>query len=154
VAVSGFLRKYCCSRCTRAKRHEANYPLSHHHLRRPNTDMLSKLKKKLKPRLPGSKHTPIKTGTDAGGKRVDPTGSLPRPEPHAVAGPSYVEVAMGSGSRREGNDIDGEEAGRVYPSLSTPSLVHGGEPDGMWARLFLAAVSNGSLSQRRYLYRP
>ena len=97
--------------------------------------MLSKLKKKLKPRLPGSKHKPIKTGTDAGGERVDPTGSLPRPEPHVVAGPSDVEVAAGSGSRREGNDIDGE-AERVYPPPSTPSLVHGGEPDGMWTRLF------------------
>ena len=95
--------------------------------------MLSKLKKKLKPRLPGSKHKPDKTGTGADGERVDPTGSLPRPGPQVVAGGgrSDVEVAVGSGSRREGDDSGGEEVEQVYPSPSTPSLVHGGKPDGM-----------------------
>ena len=48
--------------------HEADHPLSHHHLHRPNTDMLSKMKKKLKTRLPGSKHKPGRTGVDTDGE--------------------------------------------------------------------------------------
>jgi hypothetical protein len=101
--------------------------------------MLSKLKKKLKPRLPGSKHKPDKTGTGADGERVDPTGSLSRPGPQVVAGGgrSDVEVAVGSGSRREGDDSGGEEVERVYPSPSTPSLVRGRQTDGIEMRLFL-----------------
>ena len=88
--------------------------------------MLSKLKKKLKPRLAGSKHRPGRTEADAGGEAVDPTSSLSRPEPHVVpgGGRSDIDVAVESGPRREGNDTDGREVERVHPS------------DGMWTRLF------------------
>jgi hypothetical protein len=46
---------------------------------------LSRLKNKIKHRLTGSKRKPGKMEADAGGERVDATGSLPRPEPHIVA---------------------------------------------------------------------
>ena len=99
--------------------------------------MLSKLKKKFKFRLPGRKRKPDRTGADTGEERVGPTGSLPGPGPHvATGGHSDVDVAMGSGPRREGNEVDGEQAEQAHPSPSTPSLVRGGEPDGAWSRLF------------------
>ena len=95
--------------------------------------MLSKLKKKLKSRQPGSKPKPDRTGVDAGEERVDPTGSLAQPGPHIVAGGGHpdVGIAMGSGSLQEGNEADGEQVEQVYPSPSTPSLMRGGNPDGM-----------------------
>ena len=101
--------------------------------------MLSKLKKKLKPRRLGGEHKPGKTETDAGGEIVDPMGSLPRPGPHVVAGGGHpdVGVAVGDGLRREGDDADEEQVGRGYPSPPTPSLARGGKPDdGVWTRLF------------------
>ena len=95
--------------------------------------MLSKLKKKLKPRLPGSKRKPDRKGADAGGESVDQTGSLPRPESHVVAGGGHsdAEVVVGSGSRREGNGADGKQVEQVSPSPSARSLVRRGKSDGM-----------------------
>jgi len=63
-------------------------------LHRPNTDMefrdsFSKLKKKVKHRLTGSKPKPDKTGADVGGERVDSTGSLAGAGPRVVAGSSH-----------------------------------------------------------------
>ena len=49
----------------------------------------SKLKKRIKHRLTGSKHKPGKIGVDAGGEEVGTPGSLLQPEPHFVAGSSY-----------------------------------------------------------------
>jgi len=49
---------------------------------------LSKTKKKVKQRLPGRKRKPDGTGSDPGEGRADSTSSLPRPEPHVVAGES------------------------------------------------------------------
>jgi hypothetical protein len=144
--------------------------------------MLSKLKKKLKPRVPGSKRKQGRTGADAGGERADATGSLPRPGPHVVAGSSHDQEGSGfdavreqvfstnrppqldepepvpggesendqkggeadidgtksnqrylveSGPSREGGGVAGENAEYIHPSLSPPSLVGGGKPDGM-----------------------
>jgi len=81
--------------------HEDNYLLSHHHLHRPNTDMefrdtFSRLKKKVKYRLTRSKPKPNETGTNAGGERVDPMGSLPRAEPHVAAGGSHDQRGDGA----------------------------------------------------------
>ena len=42
-----------------------------------------------------------------------------------------VEVAVGSGHGGEGNNDSDEKVGRVYPSPSTPSIPHDGEPDSM-----------------------
>ena len=145
----------------------------------------SKLKKKIKHRLTGSKHKPGGTQTDAGGKRVDATGSLPRPEPHVVVGGGHDQEGSGanvvgghvfstnqppqpdepvpvpargsedqeegdasvdegkdsqgylagSGLRREGGGADEGKVEQVHPPPSTPSLVPGGKPDGMWMRL-------------------
>jgi hypothetical protein len=95
--------------------------------------MLSKLKKKLKSRLPEGKHKPDGTGADADGERVDATGSIPQPEPHVVADGDHpdVEVAVGGGPRREGNSADGERVKQASSSQSSPSLVRGGKSDGM-----------------------
>ena len=51
-------------------------------------DSFSRLKKKLKHPTTGRKPEPGKTRADASGERVDSAGSLPRPEPHIVAGDS------------------------------------------------------------------
>ena len=95
--------------------------------------MLSKLKKKLKPQLPGSKRKPDRTGADAGGERVDQTGSVPRPESHLVAGGGHsdAEVVVGSGSRRKGDGANEKQVEQVSPSPSAPSPVCRGKPDGM-----------------------
>jgi len=75
--------------------HKADRLLSHHHLRRFNTDMddirdsLSKMKKKFKHRLTGRKRKPDGTGANPGGEGADSTSSLPQPEPHVVAGESH-----------------------------------------------------------------
>jgi hypothetical protein len=95
--------------------------------------MLSKLKKKLKSRLPDGKHKPDRTGADSDGERVGATGSLPQPEPHVVADGDRpdVEVAVGGGPRRERDIVDGERVEQVSSSQASPSLVRGGESDGM-----------------------
>ena len=87
--------------------HEANHLLSHHHLRRfTHTEMdirepFSRLKKKIKHRLTGSKHKPDKIGADASGERAD--GPLPRPGPHVVAGGGRDQE--GSGSNAVGEQV-------------------------------------------------
>jgi hypothetical protein len=97
--------------------------------------LLSKLKKKLKPRLPGSKHKPSRTGADTGGEGVDATGSLPRPEPRVVASgghdrkryssstnlqPTEPEPVPGDGSE---SDQEGGEAGVDGRECSQRSLM-------------------------------
>jgi hypothetical protein len=42
--------------------------------------------------------------------------------------------SVGSGPRREWNDVDGEKDEQVNPSPYAPSLVCGGNPEGMWVR--------------------
>ena len=83
------------------RRHEVDYPLSHIHLRRSDTDMgirdsLSKLKKKFKPPPTEGKRKPEKIGADASGERDDFAGSPFRPEPHVVAGGSHGEEDNGA----------------------------------------------------------
>jgi hypothetical protein len=94
---------------------------------------LSKLKKKIKHRLTGSKHELERTDTDVGGGRADATGSLPRPESHVVTGSGHpdVEGVVESGPHREGSDGGEETVEQIDPSPSTPPLAHDGKPDGM-----------------------
>jgi hypothetical protein len=93
----------------------------------------SRLKKKIKHRLTGSKHKSDRTEADARGGKADATGSLPRPESHVVTGSGHTDAegVVGSGPHREGNDAGEEKVERVDPSPSTPSLAHDGKPDGM-----------------------
>ena len=49
---------------------------------------------------------------------------------------SDIGVPVGSGPSREGNGTGGKKVGRVYPSPSTPSIVHSGKPDGTKPLLF------------------
>jgi hypothetical protein len=102
----------------------------------------SRLRKKLKHPLAKSKRKQDRTEADASGERVDATGSLPRPEPHAVTGgdrdqeggganvvegqvfsadrslqPDEPEPVPGgeSENNQEGEaDIDGREVRRMY----------------------------------------
>ena len=96
-------------------------------------ESFSRLKKKVKHRLTGSKHKSGKTGGDTCGERVDATGSLLRPEHRVVTGGGHsdVEVEVGSGPRREGNGGSEEKVERVSPSPSTPSPMRGEKPDSM-----------------------
>ena len=80
--------------------HEDSH-LSHRHLRRPDTDMefrdsFSRLKKKVKHQLTGSKPKPEKTGADVGGSRLDPTGSHLGSEPHFVASGGHDQEGRGA----------------------------------------------------------
>jgi len=112
----------------------------------------SRLKKKLKHGLTGSKRKPDRTEADAPGSNVDgrqarPTDRAPQPESmptggsdnnkqRRVAGVDEREVSQRSsrldpdveivvGSRRSG------EAEGVHPPPSTPPIPRGGKPDGM-----------------------
>jgi len=115
---------------------------------------LSRTKKKIKDRLKGSKRKPGRTGADAGGEEASSTSSLPPPDPHALVGGGHnrehhevdiggressqrnlhpdVEVAVGSGPGREGNDVDGKKTDRVDPPPSMPSIPHN---DSTWRGL-------------------
>jgi hypothetical protein len=42
---------------------------------------------------------------------------------------------VGRGPRREGDGANGETVEQVNPSLSTPSLVRGGKPEGTLVQL-------------------
>jgi hypothetical protein len=84
----------------------------------------SKLKKKIKHRLTGSKHKPGKTGIDAGGEEVDTPGSLPRPEPHFVAGGSHDQEG-GEGGTVGGRDFSTNQP----PQSSEPEHVPGDESE-------------------------
>lgn len=126
--------------------HEANYPLSQHHLRQSNTDMgigksLSKLKKKIKHGLGGTERKPDRTGAKTVGERADPTGSLLRPESPVVSGggsavqplqsdkPGSVLVRGAEGDQEGGEaHIDGEanqERLDLHPDVG---VVVGSEP--------------------------
>jgi len=58
-------------------------------------DSLSRAKKKTKHRLTGSKRKPERTGPDARGERVDPSGSLPQPEPRVAASGGHEDISGG-----------------------------------------------------------
>jgi hypothetical protein len=101
-------------------------------------ESFSRLKKKLKHPLTKSKHKPDRTGADASGERVDASGSLPQLEPHVAAGGGRDQEGSGANAIGEQlfstdppstqSDVE-ENAERVHPSQSTPSLVPNGEPD-------------------------
>jgi hypothetical protein len=86
--------------------------------------MFSKLKKKVKHRLAGSKHRPDRTGTAAGGERVDATGSLPQPGPHVVASGDHDQE--GGNANAVGEQV--LPANRPW-RLSEPEPVPGGESE-------------------------
>ena len=86
--------------------------------------MLSKLKKKVKRRLAGSKHRPDRTGTDAGGERVDASGSLPQPRPHVIASGDHNQEGG------EANAVGEQVLPSNRPSrLSKPEPMPGGESE-------------------------
>jgi hypothetical protein len=88
--------------------------------------MLSKLKKKLKPQQPGNKRKPERSGADAGGERVDSTGSLPRPEPHVLSGGDHDQEGSGV------NVVEGHVFSTNRPSQPDepePVPVRGSEDD-------------------------
>ena len=124
--------------------------------------MFSKLKKKVKRQLAGSKHKPEKTGADTGGEGTDATGSLPRPEPHVVVGggrdqggsgvntvgeqvfsanrrPSEPEPVPGGGGEDDQGggeaDIDGREGSQRHPVGSGPGRDGGGTDGGTVERV-------------------
>jgi hypothetical protein len=76
-------------------------------------DSFSKLKKKLKRPLKGSSRRPETVEADDVGEGVDSTSSLPRPEPHIVAGGDDDPEESGANGR------DGVE--QVPRSSPTPS---------------------------------
>jgi len=119
---------------------------------------LSKMKKKVKHRLTERKRKLDGTGANPGGKGADSTSSLPQPDPHVVAGKSYVlegdradaaggpffstdqppqpEPVSARGSdngQEEGEtDIDGGEPSRMHCSHQHPGvdIAVGSEPSG------------------------
>jgi len=58
---------------------------------------------------------------DIDGRKVRPMYSRSR---------SDTGVGAGSGPRQDGNGTDGEDDEQFYSCSSTPSISHGGEPDG------------------------
>ena len=96
-------------------------------------DSFSRLGKKAKDRLTGSKRKPDRTGADAAGERVDQAGSLPRSEPHGTidgtgAGQRDSCLRPDVKAAQEGNDPSGEQA---HPSPSAHSIQPSAEPDCM-----------------------
>jgi len=73
-------------------------------------DSFSRLKKKVKHRLTGSK--PNKTGSGVVGETVDSTGSRPESEPHVV---------VGGGHDQEGKESYADE-GQVLSTIGLPQL--------------------------------
>jgi len=71
---------------------------------------LPRAKKKIKHRLTGSKCKPDGTGTDAPGKRVDPSGSFPWPEPRVVASAGHDQG--GNEANTDGRQIYSTDRGR------------------------------------------
>ena len=84
-------------------------------------DSFSRLKKKVKHRLTGSKPKPNKTGADIGGESFDPTGSRSESEPHVVAG----------GSRDQGGKESNKSGSQI---LSTIRLSRPDDPGPVLAR--------------------
>jgi len=73
-------------------------------------DSFSRMKKKVKHRLTGSKRKPDRTGADARGERTDSTGSLPRPEPRVVTGGGHDQG--GNGANTDGRQAYSTDLGR------------------------------------------
>jgi len=66
-------------------------------------DSFSRMKKKFKYKLTGSKRKPDRTGPDARGEKTGSTGSLPRLEPRVVANGSHDRGG-------DGANTDGRQA--------------------------------------------
>ena len=78
----------------------------------------SKLKKDVKYRLRGKKHTPDNVGAGTAGERVDSSSSLLRPEPHLTAS------GDSGGGRRTSTDV--RQAGSRDPSPQPKPIPTGG----------------------------
>jgi len=74
----------------------------------------SRLKKKVKHKLAGSKSKSTKAGADTGGSGLDPTGSHPGSEPHLVAS---------DGHDQEGSGANTDESAIRPPQPDEPSSV-------------------------------
>ena len=77
---------------------EHHHTLPFNHLHQLNTNMGIRDKKKFKHLLAWSEGKSDKTGSDAGGKRVDPGGPLVRPLPLVAAGGDHDRGANGEAS--------------------------------------------------------
>ena len=73
-------------------------------------DSFSRMKKKIKHKLTGSKRKPDRTGADARGGGTDSTGSLSRPEPRVVTG--GVHDQGGNGANTDGRQAYSTDLGR------------------------------------------
>ena len=82
-------------------------------------ESFSRLKKKLNYPLSGRKSKPGRTGADAGGERVDPTGSVSQPLHRVVAGGGH------------GREEDEADAGGRQDSTDRP--LQPGEPESVQA---------------------
>ena len=88
-------------------------------------DSLSRLKKKLKHPLTGSKRKPDRTGAGASEERVDRAGPLLQPEPHITVGGGHDE---GSGSNADVRQVHPtDRSPQPGQPLSVP--VHRSEHD-------------------------
>jgi len=123
-------------------------------------DSFSRLKKKIKHELTGSKHKPDRIGPDAPGERAKPTGKADGRRDRSTNQAPQLEYVPAGGSdndqRKEEVDVRGTEVSqrsphlspdadvavtvgsrhsgeveRICPSSSTPSIPHGGNPDSM-----------------------
>jgi hypothetical protein len=103
-----------------------------------HTDMdiqkpFSKLKKKIKHRLAGSKHKQGRTGADTGGEIVDGTGSVPQPEPHVLVGGGNDQEEGGSSAVGERvfstNGPSQPDKPEPVPTRGTENDQAGGEAD-------------------------
>ena len=118
------------------KSHEASSSLSHHHLRQLRTNSsfmnfrnpFSALKKKLKRQLAGGRNGPERPAANAGGERVDLTGSPAQQESHAETEDERGREVSGATeqgtevSRAEGEGVDGKKVEEADPTLQ-PGLV-------------------------------
>jgi hypothetical protein len=115
------------------RNHELEPLPSHHQLHRPNTNMdsrnpFSKGFKRLKRKLAGSsRKRDGRSGSEnvQDGREADIEGG----EASQWNSRLHLEVedVVESGPSREGNDVDGEEVGRVDP----PAFIHSREPNSM-----------------------
>ena len=124
-----------------------------HHLRRRDTDMddiresFSRLKKGVKHRLTGRKRKADKTGDGGLGGRVDPLGSIPRPEPHVVTGsgrePEQDESNADDGNAGPSAVADEKKSGWTSTTSASAKLVLRGVRDSADAFGPLRSVVGG-----------
>jgi len=130
-------------------------------------DSFSRLLEKLKRPVAKARRKQKRRESGIAEEKADLGSPVPQPEPHAVAETKHdreengavVEASQGvphldvevevEVPSQQGNDLDGKKVDPPTPPLnlaldssldpptSAPSISYHGEPDSMWARLFL-----------------